>query len=103
MSDNQDTKVQDGELHPGEAIEEKVSLSDRFGVWVSFYPFRQEAYLDVVAHWLAHYGEQFDIAQELDTEVRQAALQWALARGVRNGRTANYFARHWVGQALLKR
>ncbi len=103
MSDNLEASVKDGELHPGEAIEEKISLSDRFGVWMSFYPFKQDAYLDVVQHWLGHYSNNFDIIVEWNEETRKAALQWALARGVRNGRTANYFARHHVGQSLLSR
>jgi len=103
MSDNLEASMQDGELHPGEAIEEKISLSDRFGLWLSFYPFKQDAYLDVVQHWLTYFGNNFDIVVNWDEETRKAALQWALARGVRNGRTANYFAKHLVGQALLSR
>jgi len=103
MSDNLAASVKDGELHPGEAIEEKISLSDRFGIWVSFYPFKQDAYLDVVQHWLTYFGNKFNFVVDWDEETRKAALQWALARGVRNGRTANYFARHSIGQALLSR
>ena len=103
MSDNLQASIKDGELQPGEAIEEKISLSDRFGVWMSFYPFKQNAYLDVVQHWLTYFGNNFDLVVDWDEETRKAALQWALARGVRNGRTANYFARHHVGQALLSR
>lgn len=102
MSDNQQTRVLDGELHEGEAVEEKISLSDRFGLWLSFYPFRQDAYLEVVYHWVAKLAARHDVAVDLDDEqLRAVALQWALARGARNGRTAQYFARHWVGQMAL--
>ncbi|XOV85061.1 MAG: ATP-binding protein [bacterium] len=103
MSDNLQTRVGDAELHESEAVEEKISLSDRFGLWLSFYPFRQEAYLQVVRLWVSRLAQRHGI--EIDAhseEVRTEALRWALARGVRNGRTAQYFARHWVGQKGLK-
>ena len=103
MSDNLEAGHRGGEIHDGEAVEEKISLSDRFGLWLSFYPFRQDEYLDVVQHWLARLAERHGARCPLTEEVRKAALQWALARGVRSGRTAQYFARHWVGQALLER
>lgn len=102
MSDNLQTRVVDAELHESEAVEEKISLSDRFGLWLSFYPFRQDAYLQVVSLWVSRLAQRHGI--ELDTnaeELRLEALRWALARGVRNGRTAQYFARHWVGQKGL--
>ena len=102
MSDNQATRVVDNELHEGEAVEEKISLSDRFGLWLSFYPFRQDDYLAVVRHWVDRLAHQHGVAVDLDDEeMRAEALRWALARGVRNGRTAQYFARHWVGQCGL--
>src|SRR5262245_44219161 len=101
MQDNQATRIEDGELHEGEAVEEKISLSDRFGLWLSFHPFRQDDYLDVVAHWLERIGARHGIAAALSEEARREALQWALARAARNGRTAQYFARHWVGRLLL--
>lgn len=100
-SDNQDTVVRDGELHESEAVEEKISLSDRFGLWLSFYPFRQDAYLDVVAHWVGRLADRHGLEFTWNDEVRAAALRWALARGVRSGRTAQHFARHWVGKTLL--
>ncbi len=105
MSENRRTQMIDGELHEGEAVEEKISLSDRFGLWLSFYPFRQDAYLDVVNHWVAKLALQHGLDVDLeDVTLRAAALRWALARGVRNGRTAQYFARDWVGaQALIKK
>lgn len=103
MSDNLNTRVVDHELHESEVVEEKISLSDRFGLWLSFYPFKQDAYLSVVDHWVNKLAVQHGVAIDLtDKQLRTVALQWALARGVRNGRTAQYFARHWVGQASLQ-
>jgi predicted AAA+ superfamily ATPase len=99
MSENLTAKHQeDGEIHPGETVEEKISLSERFGLWVSFYPFRQEEYLDIVAHWLGHFG---CTATEVD-DARGDALRFALERGSRSGRVAWQFARDWSGQARLK-
>lgn len=102
MSDNLQTRVAEAELHESEAVEEKISLSDRFGLWLSFYPFRQDAYLQVVALWVSRLSQQYGMQVDIeDPELRTQALRWALARGVRNGRTAQYFARHWVGQQGL--
>ncbi len=102
MADNQHMRVAEGELHETEAVEEKISLSDRFGLWLSFYPFRQEAYLQVVHHWVVRLAQAHQVQVDLDDEqLRLEALRWALARGVRNGRTAQYFARHWIGRAAL--
>jgi predicted AAA+ superfamily ATPase len=93
MRENLEARHQDdGEIHPGDTTEEKVSLSERFGLWVAFYPFRQDAYLDVAAHWLAQHG------LALDAAARTAALRFALERGSRSGRVAAQFARDWVGQ-----
>lgn len=86
-----------GELHPGEAVEDKISLSDRFGLWLTFYPSSQDDYLDMARHWLKHYGLEFT------EDARLAALQWALARGNRSGRTASQFARDWAGRLQLAR
>lgn len=102
MTDNQQTSVVDGELHESEAVEEKISLSDRFGLWFSFYPFRQDSYLDVVEHWVNKLSRRYGIDLTYDKDVREEALRWALARGVRSGRTAQHFARHWVGGFLLE-
>lgn len=106
-SDNSKSGLVNGELHHGEAVEEKISLSDRFGLWLSFYPFRQEAYLDMVEVWVGRLVEESDPSQSSNDifqreGFRQDALRWALARGVRSGRTASHFARHWVGQKLLE-
>ncbi|MBS1219039.1 MAG: hypothetical protein H6R21_2172 [Proteobacteria bacterium] len=87
------------EIHPGETSEEKVSLSERFGLWVSFYPFDQDEYLRIVHVWLAH----FKITGSKSREVEHAALQWALARGSRSGRVAWQFARDWAGRTRLAR
>lgn len=87
------THTEDGEVHPGEAVEEKISLSERFGLWVSFYPFSQDEYLSVVNQWLGHYGVP---AAEFD-QARPQALVWALERGSRSGRVAYQFARDYVG------
>ena len=95
MRENLDTKYQeDGEIHPGESVEEKISLSERFGLWLSFYPFRQDDYLDIVAHWLAHYGAGASLTEAARTE----ALQFALLRGSRSGRVALQFARDFAGR-----
>ena len=98
MSENQASRIVDGELHHGEAVEEKVSLSERFGLWLSFHPFSQDDYLAIVSYWLGELG----FANELDEETRKQALQWALTRGSRSGRVAWQFARDWVGQQGLK-
>ncbi|HTN95262.1 MAG TPA: ATP-binding protein [Gallionella sp.] len=94
MQDNLATKYVGDEIHPGESIEEKISLSERFGLWVSFYPFSQDEYLDIVSHWLRHYG----MSGEMDETARQAALQWAIQRGSRSGRVGWQFARDWAGR-----
>ncbi len=99
MSENLEAKRVDDEIHPGETVEEKISLSERFGVWVSFYPFDQDEYLEIVAQWLAH----FKVAGAGAEAVRQAALQWALQRGSRSGRVAWQFARDWAGRARIAR
>ncbi len=84
----------DGEMHPGEAVEEKISLSERFGLWVSFYPFSQDEYLTIVAHWLKEFG----LDATAIADARQEALQWALMRGSRSGRVAWQFARDHAGR-----
>lgn len=94
MQDNLATKFVGDEIHPAESVEEKISLSERFGLWVSFYPFSQDEYLDIVAHWLRHFG----ISGEMNENARQAALQWAIQRGSRSGRVGWQFARDWAGR-----
>jgi predicted AAA+ superfamily ATPase len=96
MSENLSyTHTPDGEVHPGEAVEEKISLSERFGLWVSFYPFSQDEYLAIVAQWLRAFGVQ----EQAISAARQQALLWALERGgSRSGRVAHQFARDYAGQ-----
>lgn len=95
MADNAGTRYSDdGDLHPGETVEEKISLSERFGLWISFYPFRQDDYLAIVGHWLAHFG----CTSAQIEDARPLALQWALQRGSRSGRVAWQFARDHAGQ-----
>jgi predicted AAA+ superfamily ATPase len=88
------THTDDGEVHPGEGVEEKISLSERFGLWVSFYPFSQNEYLVIVAQWLS----SFDVAPEAIAAARPEALVWALERGSRSGRVAYQFARDYAGR-----
>jgi predicted AAA+ superfamily ATPase len=95
MKDNLSyTHTDDGEVHPGEVIEEKISLSERFGLWVSFYPFSQDEYLTIVAQWLKSLGASDAVVQASGPE----ALVWALERGSRSGRVAYQFARDYVGR-----
>ena len=105
MSENLDSKhTEDGEIHPGETTEEKISLSERFGLWLSFYPFDQQEYLDIVTHWVSVLGGSRVTAGALPAEVKAAALLWALERGSRSGRVAYQFARDWAGaQATVKK
>ena len=95
MKDNLSyTHTDDGEVHPGEVIEEKISLSERFGLWVSFYPFSQDEYLAIVAQWLSSLG----VDAEAIAAARAQALVWALERGSRSGRVAYQFARDFAGR-----
>ena len=84
--------TEDGEVHPGEVVEEKISLSERFGLWISFYPFSQDEYLAIVYEWLRHFG----LDEALIAAARPQALVWALERGSRSGRVAQQFARDYV-------
>ncbi len=88
------THTEDGEVHPGEVVEEKISLSERFGLWVSFYPFSQDEYLTIVSQWLSSFGVNEAAAEA----ARPASLVWALERGSRSGRVAYQFARDYAGR-----
>ena len=88
------TRTDDGEVHPGEVVEEKISLSERFGLWVSFYPFSQDEYLTIVAQWLLSFG----VSPQAVIAARPASLVWALERGSRSGRVAYQFARDYAGR-----
>lgn len=87
------THTPDGEVHPGEVVEEKISLSERFGLWVSFYPFSQEEYLLIVSQWLSSFG----VTPDEVVAAHPQALVWALERGSRSGRVAFQFARDFAG------
>jgi len=88
------THTEDGEVHPGEVVEEKISLSERFGLWISFYPFSQDEYLAIVAQWLRSFG----VGEAAIAAARQESLVWALERGSRSGRVAWQFARDFSGR-----
>jgi uncharacterized protein len=95
MNDNLTYKhLENGEVHPGEVVEEKTSLSERFGLWVSFYPFSQDEYLAIVAQWL----RGFAVSEAAIAEARQDSLVWALERGSRSGRVAFQFAKDYAGR-----
>ena len=98
MQENLEYRHVGEEIHPGETSEEKVSLSERFGLWVSFYPFDQDDYLKIVTVWLEH----FKAPATKGDAVQRAALQWALQRGSRSGRVAWQFARDWAGRQRLR-
>ena len=86
--------TEDGEVHPGEVVEEKISLSERFGLWISFYPFSQDEYLAIVGQWLAFLG----LDAQAQAQARPEALIWALERGSRSGRVAQQFARDFAAR-----
>lgn len=98
MSDNVASKNINNDLHLNESIEEKISLSERFGLWLSFHPFNQDQYLQIVDYWLKKLGNNTDINES----VKIASLKWALERGSRSGRSAWQFAKDWTGQQQLK-
>jgi uncharacterized protein len=101
FSENLETKHVGDEVHPGESVEEKISLSERFGLWISFYPFGQDDYLAAVTGWLAHFGVKAP-GSARDAHARtQEALQWAIGRGSRSGRVAWQFAKNFAGEHPL--
>ena len=97
MAENLETKYLGEEIHPGETVEEKISLSERFGLWVTFYPFDQDEYLEIVQHWLKSFDSSFS------EKAKEEALQWSLQRGSRSGRVAYQFARDWAGRHSKKK
>ncbi|WP_226686969.1 ATP-binding protein [Stutzerimonas stutzeri] len=102
QSDNENWQMVEGELHPNEAVEDKIALSDRFGLWLSFYPFTQQHYLSVVRHWIDSLARQANLALEWNEALEKDAIRWATGRGNRNGRCAYQYARQWVGKRLLE-
>jgi predicted AAA+ superfamily ATPase len=101
FAENLETRHVGDEVHPGESVEEKVSLSERFGLWISFYPFSQDDYLAAVSGWLEHFGAR-PLARDQESLTREA-LQFALGRGSRSGRVAWQFAKHHAGALGLSR
>lgn len=97
MADNVETQHLGEEIRPSDTVEETISLSERFGIWLSFYAFDQDEYLKVAEHWLKHFGYK-----KVTEDVRRAALQFSLTRGSRSGRVAYQFARDYIGQQALK-
>ncbi|MDW5376501.1 ATP-binding protein [Halomonas sp. HP20-15] len=95
IGDNDASRLVDGELHHGDAVEEKISLSDRFGLWLAFHPFNQDSYLEACRHWVAHLADEARWTEE----ARAEAVRYATLRGVRSGRAAWQFACYWVGSA----
>jgi predicted AAA+ superfamily ATPase len=102
-SDNRGAMLVEGEVHHGEAVEEKISLSGRFGLWVGFHPFSQDLYVDVVRRWVEKLAEKLDAAVPWTEEGRAAAILWSQKKGDRSGRIAYQFACDWVGRSVLER
>ena len=102
QSDNENWQMVDGELHPNEAVEDKIALSDRFGLWLSFYPFTQQHYLSVVRHWIDSLARRAGLDWAWSEALEKDAIRWATGRGNRNGRCAYQYARQWVGKRLLE-
>ncbi len=102
QSDNENWQMVDGELHPNEAVEDKIALSDRFGLWLSFYPFTQQHYLSVVRHWIDSLARHASLEWAWNEDLEKDAIRWATGRGNRNGRCAYQYARQWVGKRLLE-
>ena len=100
-SDNRGAMQVEGEIHHGEAVEEKISLSGRFGLWVSFHPFSQDQYLQVVRQWVEKLVLKSGVDLEWDKDGQDAAILWSQKKGDRSGRIAYQFASNWVGQKLL--
>jgi len=102
-SDNKGAMMVEGEIHHGEAVEEKISLSGRFGIWVAFHPFSQDQYLEVVRQWVGKLAGRCGAEVPWDGDCLEAAILWSQKKGDRSGRIANQFASDWVGQYLLPR
>ncbi len=101
-TDNRGAMLYNNEIHHGEAVEEKISLSGRFGIWVPFHPFSQDQYLEVVHCWVDKLSQKLAISSKWSDEARQAAIEWSRSKGDSSGRIAYQFACDWVGHVLLK-
>jgi predicted AAA+ superfamily ATPase len=102
-SDNRGAMMVEGEIHHGEAAEEKISLSGRFGLWVSFHPFSQDLYLEVTRRWVEKLCGKIENPPEWTKDARDEAVLWSQKKGDRSGRIAHQFACHWVGRTLMER
>jgi predicted AAA+ superfamily ATPase len=102
-TDNRGAMLVNNEIHHGEAVEEKISLSGRFGIWVGFHGFTQEQYLSVVRRWIAKLCEGRGADVPWNAEAQRAAIEWSLKKGDRSGRIAFQFASDWVGESLLRK
>lgn len=100
QQENLETQHVNGEIHHSEAVEEKISLSERFGLWLAFYPFSQEEYLAIVHYWLQELGIFLTAAET--AEMQHAALQWARLRGSQSGRAARQFVSDWIGRRTFE-
>ena len=101
-TDNRGAMLVNNEIHHGEAVEEKISLSGRFGLWIGFHPFSQEQYLEVVRQWVMKLSQQCNVASVWCADGEKAAIEWAYTKGDNSGRIAYQFATDWVGTALLR-
>jgi predicted AAA+ superfamily ATPase len=102
-SDNRGAMSVEGEIHHGEAVEEKISLSGRFGLWVAFHPFSQDLYVDVVRRWSEKLARKVGTTLEWTREAEAAAILWSQRKGDRSGRIAYQFACDWVGRSAIAR
>lgn len=100
-TDNLGAKMVHNEIHHGEAVEEKISLSDRFGLWLSFYVFKQDLYLEIVQKIIVRLCLENQVEPQWNDEMARAAIKWSHEKSKRCGRTALQFARHWLGQHML--
>jgi predicted AAA+ superfamily ATPase len=101
-TDNRGAMLINNELHHGEAVEEKISLSGRFGLWIGFHPFSQDQYVEVVRQWIVKLSRQNNVTAEWNQDAEKAAIEWGYTKGDNSGRIAYQFATDWVGSALLK-
>lgn len=101
-SDNRGAMLVNNEIHHGESVEEKISLSGRFGLWVGFHPFSQDQFLDVCRQWVLRIAEQHRLEDAWNEEARTAAILWCRQKGDNSGRIALQFANHWVGSCMMK-
>jgi len=102
-SDNRGAMLVNNEIHHGEAVEEKISLSGRFGLWVGFHPFSQDQFLEVTRQWVERMAARHGLQGLWNEEARQAAILWCRQKGDNSGRIALQFANHWVGSCMMQR